>query len=123
MHVIKVDATNKDTGEKVPCRRSFASGIAPNVVHSMDAAHMANTIVSFGGSFAAVHDSFSTHADDVDLLQDITKMTFTAQYDVENFFEKIEEMLITDRENFKIKQPEIGTLNVNGVADSEYFFC
>ena len=50
-------------------------------------------------------------------------MTFTAQYDVENFFERIEEMLITDRENFKIKQPEIGTLDVNEVTDSEYFFC
>jgi len=123
MHVIKVDVTNQTTGGKVPCRRSFASGIAPNMVHSLDAAHMANTIVSFGGSFAAVHDSFSTHADDVDLLQDITKMTFIAQYDVPNFFEKIEAMLITDKDGFSVKQPEIGNLNINEVNSSEYFFC
>jgi DNA-directed RNA polymerase len=123
MHVIKVDVLNKETGERVPCRRSFASGISPNVVHSYDAAHMANTIVSFNGSFGAVHDSFSTHADEVDFLQEVTKMTFIAQYDVENFFNIIQDTLMNHKDTFTFNQPDLGNLVLSEVMDSKYFFC
>ena len=123
MHVIRVDVTNQDTGANVPCRRSFASGIAPNFIHSLDAAHMSNTITSFGGSFAAVHDSFSAHADDVDFLQDVTKMTFIAQYDTPNFFNIIQGMLMESQQSFPHEQPELGNLDVSEVSNSEYFFC
>lgn len=123
MHVIKVDVTNKETGGKVPCKRSFASGIAPNVVHSLDAAHLANTIVSFGESFAAVHDSFACHADDVDFLIETTKRTFIAQYDVSNFFDILQEMLVPKDKTVTVDQPTIGDLDINGVTSSDYFFC
>ena len=123
MHVIKVDVLNKETGERVPCRRSFASGISPNVVHSYDAAHMANTIVAFNGSFAAVHDSFSTHASEVDFLQEVTKQTFIAQYDVDNFFDILQDTLMLNRNTFSYDQPELGDLDVSQVIDSKYFFC
>jgi len=121
MHVIRVDVINKETGEKVPCRRSFASGISPNFVHSMDAAHLANTCNAFDGSFCAVHDSFATHAEDVPLLTDVAKMTFIAQYDVANFFDVIDALLITDRDSFKVEQPPLGTLDINDVVESDYF--
>lgn len=123
MHVIKVDVLNKETGERVPCRRSFASGISPNVVHSYDAAHMANTIVAFNGSFAAVHDSFSTHASEVDFLQEVTKQTFIAQYDVDNFFTVLKESLMLNSNTFEFNEPELGELDVKEVIDSKYFFC
>ncbi|HRV01150.1 MAG TPA: hypothetical protein P5539_05605 [Mesotoga sp.] len=122
MHVVRVDVLTKDTHEKVPCRRSFASGISPNFVHSMDAAHMANTINAFGGTFAAVHDSFATHACDVKLLQDVTKMTFVAQYDVPNFFDYIQDQVMQHQDTFTVAQPPLGRLNINDVMDSEYFF-
>jgi len=123
MHVIKVDVLNKETGERVPCRRSYASGISPNVVHSYDASHMANTIVSFNGSFGAVHDSFSSHASEIDFLQEVTKMTFIAQYDVENFFNILQDNLMDNRDTFTFNQPELGSLVLNEVMDSKYFFC
>lgn len=123
MHVVRVDVLTKDTHEKVPCRRSFASGISPNFVHSMDAAHMANTINAFTGTFAAVHDSFATHASDVSFLQEVTKETFIAQYDVPNFFDVIVDRIMLFKETFKVKQPEIGRLDIQKVRDSEYFFC
>lgn len=123
MHVVRVDVLTKDTGEKVPCRRSFASGISPNFVHSMDAAHMANTINSFGGTFAAVHDSFSSHASDVDLLQEVTKMTFIAQYDVDNFFDIIQDRIMLFSDSFSVEQPPLGRLDINEVKNSDYFFC
>lgn len=121
MHVIRVDVINKETGGKVPCRRSFASGISPNFVHSMDAAHLANTANAFDGAFCAVHDSFATLCEDVELLTDVAKMTFIAQYDVENFFDVIDTLLVEDREAFATKQPPLGTLDVNEVVDSAYF--
>jgi DNA-directed RNA polymerase len=123
MHVIKVDVLNKETGERVPCRRSYASGISPNIVHSYDAAHMANTIVSFNGSFGAVHDSFSSHASEIDFLQEVTKMTFIAQYDVENFFNILQDNLMDNKDTFTFNQPELGSLVLNEVMDSKYFFC
>jgi len=123
MHVIKVDVLNKETGERVPCRRSYASGISPNVVHSYDAAHMANTVVGFNGSFGAVHDSFSTHADEVDFLQEVTKMTFVAQYDIENFFNLLQDTLMENKESFVFPQPVTGSLNLQEVYNSKYFFC
>jgi len=121
MHVIRVDVINKEKGTRVPCRRSFASGISPNFVHSMDAAHLANTANAFDGAFCAVHDSFATHCEDVEFLTDVAKMTFIAQYDVDNFFDTIDYLLVTNREAFEVKQPPLGTLDVNEVVDSEYF--
>lgn len=123
MHVVRVDVLHKDTKERVPCRRSFASGISPNVVHSYDAAHMANTIVSFNGSFAAVHDSFSCHASEVDFLQDVTKITFQAQYDVPNFFDILQDNLMLNKETFMTSQPALGKLDLADLTKSEYFFC
>jgi hypothetical protein len=122
-HVIRVDVLTKDTNEKVPCRRSFASGISPNFVHSMDAAHMANTINAFGGSFAAVHDSFSVHASEVDFLQSVIKMTFVAQYDHDNFFDHIQDIMMDNKESMTTKQPPLGRLNMSDVYNSDYFFC
>jgi DNA-directed RNA polymerase, mitochondrial len=123
MHVIRVDVLAKDTGEKVPCRRSFASGVSPNFVHSMDAAHMANTINAFNGAFAAVHDSFSTYASDVDFLQEVVKETFIAQYDVDNFFDIIQDTLMLHKDTFNVDQPSLGRLKLEDVRKSEYFFC
>jgi len=122
-HVIKVDVLNKETKEKVPCRRSFASGISPNVVHSYDASHMANTICIFNSSFAAVHDSFNTHASEVDFLQEVTKMTFVAQYDIPDFFNNLMDTLMLNKNTFAYPQPEAGDLDLQQVYDSKYFFC
>lgn len=122
-HVVRIDVLTKEGSEKVPCRRSFASGIAPNFVHSLDAAHMVNTINAFDGSFAAVHDSFSTHPDDVDFLQEAIKETFIAQYDVPNFFEVIRDMLMLHKDTFEVSEPALGKLDINEVRNSEYFFC
>ncbi len=123
MHVVRVDVLTKDGTERVPCRRSFASGISPNFVHSMDAAHMHNTINVFRGVFAAVHDSFATHADDVDELQRITKMTFIAQYDVPNFFDYIQSNIMMYADTFTYEQPKLGKLDIKEVMNSDYFFC
>ena len=121
-HSIKVPVVTKD-GNMIPCRRSFASGCSPNFVHSMDASHMAKVIETFGGTFGAIHDSFSTHASDVDRLVEHTKWQFAMMYNVDNFFNRIETLLLDDREGYNVKQPELGDLKIEEVVSSDYFFC
>lgn len=110
-HVAKVDTGMSD-------RRGFMCGISPNFIHSMDASHMSIVIDRFSGSFGAVHDSFSTHACDVDTLLGLTKDVFVEMYDKDNYFNDIEERLEATAE-----QPELGSLCINEVKGSDYFFA
>ena len=108
---------------KLPDIRGFMTGISPNFVHSMDASHMALVIDDWNGDFGAVHDSFSTHACDVELLLAHTKRKFIDMYDVDNFYNYIEGEIITDKEGLDVDQPNIGCLNINSIEESDYFFA
>lgn len=121
-HSIKIPMITQN-GDMMPCRRSFASGCSPNFVHSMDAAHMAKVIDSFPGDFGAIHDSFSTHACDVDKLLDHTKWQFAMMYNKQNFFNNIETMMLTTRKDYDVKQPILGELDISEIISSDYFFC
>jgi len=102
----------------IPDRRGFMCGISPNFVHSMDASHMALTVANWEGDFGAVHDSFSTHASDVESLMNKTRNEFVSIYDTENFYDSI-----PFGRDYPGVVPTIGTLDIKGVQDSDYFFC
>lgn len=56
-----------------------ASAFPPNFIHSLDASHMFLTALechSAGLVFASVHDSYWTHACDIDTMSDIIRDTF-----------------------------------------------
>ena len=99
------------------------SGISPNFVHSMDAAHMAKVIAKWDDNFGAVHDSFSVHACDVDELLAFIKEEFITMYSYSNFFEVIERMIVTNPDNFNYQQPKLGSLDIREVNKSDYFFA
>ena len=113
-HVMKTPTDKPDI-------RGFMSGISPNYIHSMDAAHMALVIADWEGDFGAVHDSFSTHASEVDLLLQRTKEVFINMYDSDNYFDVIRQQL-TDNTD-AVEQPELGELDVHDIASSDYFFA
>ena len=115
-HVAKVPT-------KMPDTRGFMCGISPNFVHSMDASHMAHVIDEWNNDFGAVHDSFSTHACDVESLLALTKDKFIEMYNVENFYDYIENQLVTDRTKLDVTQPLRGSLNVEDIYQSDYFFA
>ena len=108
---------------KSPDIKGFMCGISPNFVHSMDASHMALVIDEWHGEFGAVHDSFSTHACDVESLLAITKAVFIDMYDVDNFYDYIEDQLITDKRYLDVDQPTRGSLKIQEIQDSDYFFA
>ena len=99
------------------------SGISPNFVHSMDASHMAIIIDNWDGAFAAVHDAFASHASDIDSLLFITKEAFIQIYEMENFYDYIEQTVLSNRNNLTVEQPSRGKLELSGVRDSKYFFA
>ncbi len=108
---------------KIPDTRGFMCGISPNFVHSMDASHMASVIDSYNNDFGAVHDSFSTHACDVESLLALTKDKFIEIYNVDNFYDYIENELVTDKSSLDVAQPDRGNLNIEDIYDSDYFFA
>ena len=113
-HVLKVKTD-------IPDVRGYMCGISPNYVHSMDASHMALVIDRWSGDFGAVHDSFSTHACDVEDMLELTKETFIEMYDVDNYFDKIREDITGSTDD--IEQPKRGGLDVQEIRHSDYFFA
>jgi DNA-directed RNA polymerase len=60
-------------------RRKQLQGFPPNFIHSLDATHMLLSALrcnELGMSFAAVHDSFWTHASDVEAMNVVLRDTF-----------------------------------------------
>ena len=108
---------------KMPDTRGFMCGISPNFVHSLDASHMALVIDDWNNEFGAVHDSFSTHACDVESLLALTKDKFIDMYNVDNFYDYIENELVTDKTYLDVTQPNRGSLNVEDIYQSDYFFA
>ena len=72
--------------------KKHASGIAANLVHSMDAAHLmatVNRLVRDGiTDFTFVHDAYGTHAADMPVLSRCLRETFVEQYS-QNVLERL----------------------------------
>ncbi len=111
-------------------KRKQANGISPNFVHSMDASHLMLTInkcLDAGiKSFAFIHDSYATHAADTDKLAELLREAFIEQYRIDvlqNFRDELKAQL---PEEIAAKIPELpskGTLDIEKVRDSKYFFA
>ena len=112
-------------------RRKQSSGIAPNFVHSCDAAHMMLTVVRAKqagiDNFAMIHDSFGTTAGDVEMLYHTVREAFTEMYGeievLESFRDEIQQQL-GQKNLAKLEQlPEKGTLDLSQVVNSRYCFA
>lgn len=108
---------------ELPNMRGYMSGISPNFVHSMDAAHMAILIDNWEGDIAAVHDAFATHASDVDHLVATTKECFIIIYEEDNFYDYIEQSILTNTDGLTVEQPTRGNLDITRIRESDYFFA
>ena len=103
------------------------NAIAPNWIHSMDAAHLVAVVNACSeegmASFAMIHDSFGVHAADVSLLNEIIRDTFIDQYSV-NRLTEFRDQLAAQAEGLTFPAlPATGTLDLEGVRASEYFFA
>ncbi len=103
-----------------------ANGIAPNIIHSLDAAHL--TFVTLRAkaegidNFAMVHDDYGTHAADTAELFRIIREEFVKLYE-QDPFKLIADALEAQTDGKKLpSRPEYGTLDLQLVKHSEYFF-
>jgi DNA-directed RNA polymerase, mitochondrial len=97
----------------------------PNFIHSLDSSHMLLTALEMdrrGLTFSAVHDSFWTHACDVDEMNGALRDTFVDLYK--------QPLLERLKETWELRYPELnfpdlperGSLVLDDVTKAKYFF-
>ncbi|KAL3568200.1 hypothetical protein D5086_030851, partial [Populus alba] len=120
---LQVLILQKET-DKVMVQRQ-RTAFPPNFVHSLDSSHMMMTAVACKGAglnFAGVHDSYWTHACDVDEMNRILREKFVELYEtpiLENLLESFEKSFPTL--SFP-PLPDRGDFELREVLESPYFF-
>lgn len=126
-HLIKTSLqvlTLQRETDKVMVKRQ-RTAFPPNFVHSLDGSHMMMTAVACknaGLNFAGVHDSYWTHACDVDEMNKILREKFVELYEapiLENLLESFQKSFPQSR--FP-PLPERGDFDLKEVLKSPYFF-
>lgn len=109
------------TGD-APSKSRHKNGIAPNFVHSMDAAHLVLTVLECKSqgvnSLAMIHDDYGTHAADAGKLYRTIRQTFVGMYEKSDPLDSFRSSFdgLTD-------PPKRGDLDIKGVLDSPFFFA
>ncbi|WCD56165.1 DNA-directed RNA polymerase [Caulobacter phage KSC] len=102
-----------------PDKSRHKNGVAPNFIHSYDAAHMTEVAVSAsaeGLCLAMIHDDYGTHAADTARLFRLIREVFVAIYErCDPLKEFAEAYGLPD-------PPSRGSLDLRLVLDSPYFF-
>lgn len=97
------------------------NGIAPNFVHSLDASHLTLVVLRAKAAgidaFAMIHDDYGTHAADTAVLYRIIREVFVEMYTRHDVLEEFRAAY-----SFLPEPPAMGTLNLNEVLNSPYFF-
>ncbi|RHY52498.1 hypothetical protein DYB34_000698 [Aphanomyces astaci] len=98
----------------------------PNYVHSLDSTHMMMTSLKVIGEdkleFAAVHDSYWTHACSVPQMNRRLREEFVTLYS-QPLLADLREQLVLRFPNQQFPEiPQTGDLNLNDVLESPYFF-
>jgi DNA-directed RNA polymerase len=100
--------------------------IVPNLIHSLDAAHMMFTVSALKAEglsdFAMVHDSYAVHASDVDRMNRVLREQFVRVHQ-ECTLDRLAEQFRQGDAGIVIKDPPpLGSLDLGGVVGSQYFF-
>jgi DNA-directed RNA polymerase len=109
-------------------RRRQQNGVAPNFVHSMDAAALVLTVcaaVDQGVTkFAMIHDSYGTTAALSPLLASTLRQEFADMYESYDALEQFAHSVIPGGSRPGIDMPPfVGGLDLRGVLQSDYFFA
>jgi len=127
-----------------PDSRKQRGAFPPNFVHSLDSTHMMLTALfcqRSGATFSSVHDSFWTHAANVNVMNQICREQFVKLHS-EPILEELQKHFEKNYSNLKLVRPlksketgeerthvsfegrpEHGDFDIKEVLNSTYFFC
>jgi DNA-directed RNA polymerase len=102
------------------------NSLPPNFVHSLDASHLIMTVAACYANdithFMMIHDSFGTHACQVDLLRDILRAQFVQLYSID-VLASLREQVIEQTGYDPGPPPPRGDLDLEVVHDAKYIFA
>jgi DNA-directed RNA polymerase len=112
-------------------KRRMANGISPNFVHSLDACALMIYVVTAKDngidSFSLIHDSYGTVAADAEMMAACLRHAFVTLYrdhDPLASFRKEIIAMLPDKQVAKLPLlPERGSLEIEAVIQSAYFFA
>jgi hypothetical protein len=128
--------------------RAQSNAIIPNIIHSLDSAHLMEVIkeVKYLNMYSVlpIHDCFGIHPNDINKLFSIIKLKFIELYSKEIFLEKFHKNIINfiKQNNIKVKKiknidciilpngetlyipnlPKSGKFNLEDIKESLYMF-
>jgi len=98
-------------------RRKQATGAAPNIVHSFDAAHLTLIVNNCDFVVTTVHDSFGCHPGNMNELFQVTREQFIKFYESDPLSQLLAQTNSLDL------FPNRGKLDLNEVLKSDFAFC
>ena len=120
---------HEDRTAQVLDKRRQSSGVAPNWVHSLDAAHLMRTINAASDlglrSFCFIHDSYGTHAGNTQALATILREEFVRMYTEHDVLAEFAQAIRAQLpEGVELPpMPAHGNLDLSVVLDSPFFFA
>jgi DNA-directed RNA polymerase len=115
-----------DESDDLPVHKTRqATAFPPNYVHSLDSSHMLLTAMEMdrrGLAFSAVHDSFWTHACDIDEMNEALRDCFVDLYSRPLLSDLKESWELRYPEAEFPELPELGELDLKQVKSATYFF-
>lgn len=122
---IRVRVDEQDE-RRIAGRRQI-TGISPNVIHSLDASMLVQTVRTLSKQgichFALIHDSYGCHACDIPVLHQALRREFV---DIYTNHDVLAELKATWEQAYDIQLdplPEYGNLDIHMVNHSRYFFA
>lgn len=108
--------------------RKYKKATSPNFVHSLDAAALTKTVNKCKDlgllDFAMIHDSFGTHSTNMPILNKALREAFVETYKDDPLLQMYERAIIDLPDTCDVpRPPSKGTLDLNEVLNSEYFFA
>eukprot|EP00483_Globobulimina_turgida_P013659 UN13685 len=103
-----------------------SSAFPSNFVHSLDSTHCLLTarecFMSFGLTFASIHDSFWTHSCDVDKMSVVLREQFIKLHSVSLLSQLYKSFCILYPDIEFAPPPNQSTFDIKQVKDSQFFF-
>jgi DNA-directed RNA polymerase len=100
-----------------PSKGKQAQGATPNIIHSLDAAHLTLTVCKAPFDVITIHDSYGCLPCDMPELFKLVRETFVELYQGEPLFELLKEIKID------VNEVKYGTLKVEDILESDFAFC